>query len=116
MQDIKRLPVFPMPRYGPLSTHPKSHRAAPIARELRSQFRRECRILTYPKHGFPVVIAEWPRNNRELIRVSLGHLNTCFTIDIRCWWRDPKIGRAHSELQSPMYLVCRLLLEKKNSY
>src|SRR5437763_10355969 len=24
-----------------------------------------------------------------------------------------KIGRAHSELQSPMYLVCRLLLEKK---
>src|SRR5437879_9884031 len=25
----------------------------------------------------------------------------------------PQIGRAHSELQSPMYLVCRLLLEKK---
>src|SRR5437764_5420457 len=24
-----------------------------------------------------------------------------------------QIGRAHSELQSPMYLVCRLLLEKK---
>src|SRR5437762_4571015 len=24
-----------------------------------------------------------------------------------------KIGRAHVELQSPMYLVCRLLLEKK---
>ena len=46
--------------------------------------------MTYPKRGFPVVIAEWPRNNRELIRVSLGHLNTCFTIDIRCWWRDPK--------------------------
>ena len=90
MQAIKRLPVFPMPRYGPLSTHPKCHRAAPIARELRSQFRRECRILTYPKRGFPVVIAEWPRNSRELIRVSLGHLNTCFTIDIRCWWRDPK--------------------------
>ena len=46
--------------------------------------------MTYPKRGFPVVIAEWPRNSRELIRVSLGHLNTCFTIDIRCWWRDPK--------------------------
>ena len=27
-----------------------------------------------------------------------------------------KIGRAHAELQSPMYLVCRLLLEKKNTY
>src|SRR5437764_10886080 len=26
-----------------------------------------------------------------------------------------KIGRAHSELQSPMYLVCRLLLEKKKN-
>src|SRR5437879_10208918 len=24
-----------------------------------------------------------------------------------------QIGRAHAELQSPMYLVCRLLLEKK---
>src|SRR5437762_8121410 len=27
-----------------------------------------------------------------------------------------QIGRAHVELQSPMYLVCRLLLEKKNSF
>src|SRR5437764_6400655 len=26
---------------------------------------------------------------------------------------DVQIGRAHVELQSPMYLVCRLLLEKK---
>src|SRR5437762_8863077 len=26
-----------------------------------------------------------------------------------------KIGRAHVELQSPMYLVCRLLLEKKKT-
>src|SRR5437763_13360287 len=26
-----------------------------------------------------------------------------------------EIGRAQSELQSPMYLVCRLLLEKKKS-
>src|SRR5437764_10265463 len=26
-----------------------------------------------------------------------------------------QIGRAPSELQSPMYLVCRLLLEKKNN-
>src|SRR5256885_3537017 len=27
--------------------------------------------------------------------------------------RGPEIGRAHSELQSPCNLVCRLLLEKK---
>src|SRR5208337_5657059 len=26
-----------------------------------------------------------------------------------------QIGRAHVELQSPMYLVCRLLLEKKKN-
>src|SRR3712207_8761378 len=28
-------------------------------------------------------------------------------------WTLPQIGRAHSELQSRQYLVCRLLLEKK---
>src|SRR5438876_7577350 len=28
--------------------------------------------------------------------------------------RSSEIGRAHSELQSPVHLVCRLLLEKKN--
>src|SRR5260370_1236310 len=38
----------------------------------------------------PIIVAEWPRNSRELIRISLDHFNTCFTIDIRCWWRDPK--------------------------
>src|SRR5438552_14561338 len=36
---------------------------------------------------------------------------------IDLWWRvqRSKIGRAHVELQSPDHLVCRLLLEKKNS-
>src|SRR5437764_14583431 len=32
------------------------------------------------------------------------------------WWTGPKTARSEehtSELQSPMYLVCRLLLEKK---
>src|SRR3712207_9003834 len=29
--------------------------------------------------------------------------------------RPPKIGRAHVELQSRQYLVCRLLLEKKKN-
>src|SRR3712207_7886701 len=29
---------------------------------------------------------------------------------------DPEIGRAHAELQSRQYLVCRLLLEKKKIY
>src|SRR5437764_15176418 len=30
--------------------------------------------------------------------------------------RRSEIGRATSELQSPMYLVCRLLLEKKKQF
>ena len=42
-----------------------------------------------PKTGFPIVIAEWPRNNRELVRISLDHFNnSCFTIDVRSRWRD----------------------------
>jgi hypothetical protein len=37
---------------------------------------------------FPLVIAEWPRNGRELVRISLDRFNDRFTIDIRSWWRD----------------------------
>jgi hypothetical protein len=43
-----------------------------------------------PRHvaGFPLIIAEWPRNERELVRVSLSRFDSRFTIDIRCWWRN----------------------------
>jgi hypothetical protein len=42
-----------------------------------------------PKPGFPIIVAEWPRNNRELVRISLDRFNnSCFTIDVRSWWRD----------------------------
>jgi hypothetical protein len=37
---------------------------------------------------FPLVIAEWPRNDRELVRISLGWFKSSFTIDLRTWWRD----------------------------
>jgi hypothetical protein len=37
---------------------------------------------------FPLVIAEWPRNDRELVRISLGWFESSFTIDLRTWWRD----------------------------
>jgi hypothetical protein len=37
---------------------------------------------------FPIIIAEWPRNGREMVRVSLDRFNNCNTIDIRSWWRD----------------------------
>jgi hypothetical protein len=46
----------------------------------------------------PLVIAEWPRNNGEIVRISLDRFKTFFTIDIRIWWRDAngtfKPGRA----------------------
>src|SRR5271170_5347523 len=37
--------------------------------------------------GLPLVIAEWPRNSREIVHISLDRFNT-FTIDVRTWWRD----------------------------
>lgn len=37
---------------------------------------------------FPIVIAEWPRNYRELVRVALGRFHDRFTVEIRTWWRD----------------------------
>jgi hypothetical protein len=37
---------------------------------------------------FPIIIAEWPRNSREVVRLSLDRFNNRNTIDIRSWWRD----------------------------
>jgi hypothetical protein len=37
---------------------------------------------------FPIIVSEWRRNNRELVRISLDCFNKCITVDIRSWWRD----------------------------
>jgi len=37
---------------------------------------------------FPHLIAEWPRNSREVIRVALDQYNGRFTLNIRVWYRD----------------------------
>ena len=37
---------------------------------------------------FPVIIAEWQRNGRDVVRISLDRFNNRNTIDIRSWWRD----------------------------
>lgn len=37
---------------------------------------------------FPVIIAQFDRNDREVIRVSLDQYNGRHTIDMRSWWRD----------------------------
>ena len=48
--------------------------------------------------GFPITIAEWPRNTRELVRITLGRFKNRFTVDIRSWWQNGdgifKLGRS----------------------
>lgn len=36
--------------------------------------------------AFPVVIAEWNRNAREVVRVSLDSYRGNYTFDVRVWW------------------------------
>jgi hypothetical protein len=37
---------------------------------------------------FPIIVAEWPRNSRELVRIAIDRFNNRFTIDMRSWWQD----------------------------
>jgi hypothetical protein len=41
-----------------------------------------------PKPSFPIVITEWERNSREIVRVALDQYNGAFTINVRVWYRD----------------------------
>lgn len=36
--------------------------------------------------AFPLVIAEWDRNGREVIRVALDHYNGRHTVNVRVWY------------------------------
>jgi hypothetical protein len=36
----------------------------------------------------PITIAEWPRNEREVLRVSLDRFNGRGMVDVRAWWHD----------------------------
>jgi hypothetical protein len=46
------------------------------------------RLLTPEIAPFPIVVAEWDRNGREIVRVALDRFNNRYTIDVRAWWRD----------------------------
>jgi len=35
-----------------------------------------------------VFVAEWPRNRRELVRISIDRIETRFVVSIRVWWRN----------------------------
>lgn len=37
---------------------------------------------------FPIVIAEWDRNAREVMRVALDYYNGRHTINVRVWYHD----------------------------
>jgi hypothetical protein len=38
--------------------------------------------------AFPVVVAEWERNAREIVRVALDQYNGHYTVNVRIWYRD----------------------------
>lgn len=38
--------------------------------------------------AFPLVIAEWDRNSREVVRVALDRYNGRHTVNARVWYRD----------------------------
>lgn len=38
--------------------------------------------------AFPIIIAEWDRNSREIIRVALDRYKGRLTINARVWYRD----------------------------
>lgn len=41
-----------------------------------------------PQPSFPIVVAEWDRNSREVVRVALDHFNGRHTVNARVWYRD----------------------------
>jgi hypothetical protein len=41
-----------------------------------------------PATVYPIIVAEWQRNSREIVRVALDRFNNRETIDIRSWWQD----------------------------
>ena len=44
--------------------------------------------------ALPIIIDEWPRNSREVVRLQLDSYQGCRIVDVRCWYRD-----AHGELK-----------------
>jgi len=38
--------------------------------------------------AYPIVIAEWQRNSREIIRIALDQYKGRDIVDARAWWRN----------------------------
>lgn len=41
-----------------------------------------------PRPAFPIVIAEWDRNSREVVRVALDQYNGRHTVNARVWYHS----------------------------
>src|SRR5437879_9434299 len=76
-----------------------------------SQLPRSCDRLTRPLRSSP--ITSLPRSY-ESVRPSAPHRYA--RLAVLAAWASPRSEEHTSELQSPMYLVCRLLLEKKKRH
>ena len=37
--------------------------------------------------AFPILVAEWPRGKREVLRITLSKYNGRISIDVRVWFR-----------------------------
>lgn len=45
-------------------------------------------LAASPKPEYPIIIAEWDRNAREVVRVALDYYNGRHTINARVWYHD----------------------------
>lgn len=57
------------------------------------------------RSAFPLVVAEWDRNSREVVRVALDQYNGRPTVNARVWYRDgdelkPSQVRDHARRQA----------------
>jgi hypothetical protein len=78
------------PGAGVLFREQSSHLARPVGQNVplnSAAFRRRC-PTDEAVVEFPIIIAEWQRNSREIVRVALDRFNGRETIDIRSWWQD----------------------------
>src|SRR5262245_43416188 len=63
-------------------------RPAPVIVRSTTTNGRENRTASGNTQHLPKIIAEWPRNRHETIRVALDSFNNRATLDIRTWWSD----------------------------
>jgi hypothetical protein len=67
--------------------------------EIHERARNEpayCKTL--PAQEFPIIVAEWPRNQREIIRVALDQYNGRHPVNARIWYRN---GEGVLKLERP---------------